>query len=131
VYPNPARTLSILQFPVPKDLSSLRGFLGLTNQLGHFLPDLAHMTVNLRLLLKKDINFLWLQQPHQEDFELICKILTSDLVVRPFDPKLKTELLTDGSKLKGLGYALLQRESDNPPRLVQCGSCLLSPAEKN
>jgi hypothetical protein len=131
VYPDPARTLAIRQFPVPKDLSSLRGFLGLANQLGHFLPDLAHMTVNLRLLLKKDVNFLWLQQPHQEDFELICKILTSDLVVRPFDPKLKTELLTDASKLKGLGYALLQRKSDNRPRLIQCGSRSLSPAEKN
>jgi hypothetical protein len=53
VYPDPARTLAIRQFPVPKDLSSLRGFLGLANQLGHILPDLAHMTVNLRLLLKK------------------------------------------------------------------------------
>jgi hypothetical protein len=76
VYPDPACTLAIRQFPVPKDLSSLRGFLGLANQLGHFLPDLAHITVNLRLLLKKDVNFFWLQQPHQEDFELICKILT-------------------------------------------------------
>jgi hypothetical protein len=53
IYPDPARTLAIRQFPVPKDLSSLRGFLGLANQLGHFLPDLAHMTVNLRLLLKE------------------------------------------------------------------------------
>jgi hypothetical protein len=26
VYPNPARALAICQFPVPKDLSSLRGF---------------------------------------------------------------------------------------------------------
>jgi hypothetical protein len=74
---------------------------------------------------------LWLQQPHQEDFELICKILTSDLVVKPFEQKIKTELLTDASKLKGLGYALLQRDTDNRPRLVQCGSRSLSPAEKN
>jgi hypothetical protein len=51
--------------------------------------------------------------------------------VRPFDPKLKTELLTDASKLKGLGYTLLQRDTDNRPRLVQCGSRSLSPAEKN
>jgi hypothetical protein len=99
-------------------LSSLRGFLGLANQLGHFLPDLAHMTVNLRQLLKKDVHFLWLQQPHQEDFELIYKILTSDLVVKPFDQNLKTELLTDASKLKGLGYALLQCDDDNRPRFV-------------
>jgi hypothetical protein len=112
-------------------LSALGGFLGLANQLGHFLPDLAHMTVNLRQLLKKEVNFLWLQQPHQEDFELICKILTSDLVVKPFDQKLKTKLLTDASKLKGLGYALLQRDENDYPRLVQCGSRSLSPAEKN
>jgi hypothetical protein len=99
--------------------------------LGHFLPDLAHMTVNLRLLLKKDVNFLWLQQPHQEDFELICKILISYLVVKPFDQKLKTEFLTDASKLKGLGHALLQRDTDNRSRLVQCISRSLTPAEKN
>jgi hypothetical protein len=92
---------------------------------------MAHMTVNLRLFLKKDVNFLWLQQLHQEDFELICKILTSGLVVKPFDQKLKTKLLTDASKLKGLGYAFLQRDTDNRPRLVQCRSRSLSSAEKN
>jgi hypothetical protein len=89
------------------------------------------MTVHLRLLQKKDVNLLWLQQPHQEDFELICKKLTSNLVVRPFDPKLKTEMLTDASKLKGLGYALLQLESDNCSQLIQWGSRSLSPAENN
>jgi hypothetical protein len=65
VFPDPKRTMAIDNFPVPTDLTSLRGFLGLVNQLGHFLPDLAHLTVDLRQLLKKDIEFLWLQ-PHQE-----------------------------------------------------------------
>ncbi len=80
VFPDPQRTMAISNFPVPTDLTSLRGFLGLVNQLGHFLPDLAHMTVDLRQLLKKDIEFLWLQ-PHQEAFERIRKVLTSPLVV--------------------------------------------------
>jgi hypothetical protein len=57
------------------------------------LPDLAHLTVDLGQLLKKDAEFMWLQ-PHQEAFELIRQ-------------KLKTELLTDASRLKGLGYALI------------------------
>jgi hypothetical protein len=61
---------------------------------------------------------MWLQ-PHQEAFELICQILTSPLVVKPFSKKLKTELLTDASRLKGLGYALIRRETDSTPRLIQ------------
>jgi hypothetical protein len=62
-FPDPKRTLGIAKFPVLTDLTSLRGFLGLVNQLGHFLPDLAHLTVNLRQLLKKDLELLWLP-PH-------------------------------------------------------------------
>jgi hypothetical protein len=72
---------------------------------------------------------LWLQ-PHQEAFELIRKKLTSPLVVKPFNKKLKTELLTDASRLKGLGYALIQRETDKTPRLIQCNSKSLTSAER-
>jgi hypothetical protein len=36
VFPDPKRTMAIAKFPVPTDLTSLRGFLGLVNQLGHF-----------------------------------------------------------------------------------------------
>jgi hypothetical protein len=52
------------------------------------------------------------------------------LVVKPFDQKLKTELLTDASCLKGLGYALIQREPDGTPRLIQCNSKSLTSAER-
>jgi hypothetical protein len=45
--------MAIGKFPVPTDLTSLRGFLGLLNQLGLFLPDLAHLTVDLRQLQKE------------------------------------------------------------------------------
>jgi hypothetical protein len=129
VFPDPKRTMAIANFPVPTDLTSLRGFLGLINQLGHFLPDLAHLTVDLPQLLKNDIEFLWLQ-PHQEAFELIRHILTSPLVVKPFNQKQKTELLTDASRLKGLGYALIQREPDGTPRLIQCNSKSLTSTER-
>jgi hypothetical protein len=129
VFPGPKRTMAIAKFPVPTDLTSLRGFLGLVNQLSHFLPDLAHLTVDLRQLLKKDVEFTWLQ-PHQEAFELIRQILTSPLVLKPFDQRLKTELLTDTLLLKGLGYALIQRETDGTPRLIQCNSKYLTSAER-
>ncbi|XP_059084399.1 uncharacterized protein LOC131881531 [Tigriopus californicus] len=33
--------------------------------------------------------------------------------------------------LTGLGYALIQREKSGRPQLIQCGSCTLSPAQRN
>jgi hypothetical protein len=93
------------------------------------LPDLAHLTVDLRQLLKKDVEFMWLQ-PHQEAFELIRQILTSPLVVKPFDQNLKTELFTDASHLNGVGYALIQRETDGTSRLIQCNSKSLKSTER-
>jgi hypothetical protein len=52
-------------------------------------------------------------------------------VVKPFDPSLATNLMTDASNLYGLGYTLIQREKDGRPYLIQCGSCTLFPAQKN
>ena len=130
IKPDPAKIQAIEDFPTPKDLSTLRSFLGLANQLGSFIPDLTHMTVSLRQLLKKDTAFIWLED-HQQSFEETKRLLTSDMVVKPFDPKLETQLLTDASRLKGLGFALMQKDIDGNQRLIQCGSRSLTPAERN
>jgi hypothetical protein len=128
VKPDPSKISAIANFPTPMDISSLHSFLGLANQLGHFIPDLAHMTDILRLLLRKDVAFQWLPE-HQEAFSTAKMLLTSDMVVKYFDPLLPTEVLTDASRLKGLGYALVQRDNNNKIRLIQCGSRSLTPTE--
>ena len=130
VKPDPGQVQALRNFPVPSSLTELRSFLGLANQLAFLLPDLAHVTAGLRPLLKKDVAFLWLPE-HQKSFEDTVKLLTSDMIVKPFDPSFKTELLTDASRLKGLGYALIQRAPDSEqPRLIQCGSRALNSAER-
>ena len=131
VLPNADKVASLKKFPRPTDLTSLRSFLGLANQLAFFIPDYAHMTAPLRTLLKKDIAFQW-QQEHEEAFQAAIKLLTSEMIVKPFDPSMTSELLTDASRLKGLGYALLQRSKNDPeaaPRLIQCGSRSLTDTE--
>ena len=121
---------AIRDFPAPTDVSSLRSFLGLANQLGPFVPDLAHLSEPLRGLLKKNVAFQWLPD-HQLAFLRIKKILTSPTVVHPFNTAMDTDLVTDASCLKGLGFALIQRDPADPskPRLIQCGSRSLLPAE--
>ena len=65
--PSPEKVECLASFPRPTDLTSLRSFLGLANQLGSFIPDLTHVTSRLRQLLRKDVHFLWLAE-HESDF---------------------------------------------------------------
>ena len=130
VKPDPAKVEAIRDFPAPKDLTSLRSFLGLANQLGHFIPDLAMATCKMRGLLKKGVVYMWLPE-HEQEFHFVKELLTSPLLVHYFDPTLPTTLLTDASKLNGLGYALIQHDEKGALRLIQAGSRGLTPAERN
>ena len=94
------------------------------------MPDLSQMTREMRELLKKDVAFVWVQEM-DEAFERVKKAMTEQLSVHPFDPKLPIELLTDASKLFGLGFMLLQRKEGERVRIIQCGSFSLTAAQKN
>ena len=130
VMPDPKKVEALRKFPTPENVTQLRSFLGLANQLGFFIPDLAYLTEPIQQLLKKNVAFVWLKD-HADAFDEVRRVLTSDMVVHPFNPSMVTELLTDASRLYGLGYALVQRVSQESKglRLIQCGSRSLLPAE--
>ena len=130
VKPDPERLEAIAAFKQPKNVSELRSFMGLAQQLTTFVPDLAHVTDDLRKLLKKGVEFRWLPE-HEEAFQKIKKILTGDLCTAHYDVNKRTVIMTDASRLHGLGYALIQHDDNGRPKLVQCGSRSLSDAEKN
>ena len=120
IKPDPKRIVSLSNFPVPRDVTGVRSFLGLANQLSGFVPDFAHMTVRLRELTAKKNAFLWLEE-HQREFEKVKKLLTSEMVVTHFDPSLPVTVLLDASRLHGLGYAL-GHYINGRFKLVSCGS---------
>ena len=76
IRPDPERIVSLTRFPVPRDVTGVRSFLGLANQLSGFVPDFAHMTVRLVELTAKKNTFLWLED-HQREFEKVKQLLTS------------------------------------------------------
>ena len=125
---DPDKSRAITDFPRPQSIKDVRSFLGMANQLGCFVHDLAMVTAPLRELLKKDVVFLWTHC--QEDaFQKTKSILTSTKVLSYFDASLRTTILTDASKLYGLGFALIQTRSDGTTSLIQCGSRSLSETE--
>jgi hypothetical protein len=130
VQPDPVKVKAISKFPSPTNVTELRSFLGLVNQLAQFVPNVAHTTEPLRDLLKKSVAFQWLDE-HQRAFEEVKQLLTdpSGMVLAHYDPNLPTSLLTDASRLKGIGFALVQTRHDGSTALIQCGSRFLSDAE--
>ena len=127
--PDPEKLEAITLFRSPRNTTDIRSFSGMANQLSNFHPDLAHMTVHMRKLLQKNVAWQWLPE-HETEFQNAKRFLCSDVVVKPFDPDLKTELLTDASRLNGLGFCLIQREKDGRNRLITCGSCALTPTQQ-
>ena len=128
IRPDPDLVKSIPEYPAPKDKTQLRRFLGMANQFGAFAPDIAHMSSNLRPLTSSTKAFVWLDA-HDSEFNNMKKLLSSDMVVEFFDCRMPTMLMTDASRLHGVGFALMQQGADNRMHLISCGSRSLSPAE--
>ena len=127
IRPDHDKIAGIAKFKTPTNVTELKSFLGLAQQLGFFLPDLSQATSAMRTLLKKNTAWLWTPEIDLE-FHKAKEILTSDAIVKPFDPKLEIVLLTDAARLHGMGYALCQypdkRDEDGKQRLrlVSCNS---------
>ena len=130
ITPDPNLTTTNKDFPTPTNISELRSFMGLANQLASFIPVLAHYTSKIRKLLSQKNAFLWLPN-HEEEFQITKSILCSNMIVKLFDQALKTYLITDASRLHGLGFALLQLEQTNKFGLIQCGSKSLNDTQRN
>ena len=111
-----------------KTLTGIRSFQGATEYLTDFVPDLATKNVHIRNLLKQKNALVW-NETEQQCFEEVKKILTGNLLLAHFDSDLKTELITDASRV-GLGFILWQYHSKiGEWRMVQCGSRAVSETE--
>ena len=122
---DPKKISALVDFPQPKDLKQLRSFLGLANQLAGFVPDYAQHAKPLNDMLKKSSAFVWFDS-QEKAFASIKRILSTNTVIRPFDPERTAYLYTDASRINGIGFALMQSHADadgvNRLKIVQCGS---------
>ena len=109
VDPNKLRAIS--DYPRPTNLTELRSFMGLVEQLAGFSKDVAAAKGPLRPLLSTKNDFLWTSE-HDEAFAAVKRALIQPPVLSHFNPSLDTALHVDASKRNGMGYALLQRHGD-------------------
>ena len=124
---DPEKVKAIAEFPKPTNITDLRSFLGLVEQLAPFSKDTAGTMGPLRPLLSSRNVFHW-DGEHDKAFEDTKKVLVSSPILSSYDPQLETTLYTDASSTKGLGYILTQKHADRH-RLVECGSRFVTDTE--
>ena len=104
--PDPRKIDDIKNLSEPKTEALLQSFSGIVNYFSWFSPNIAKMMYNLRALLKKDTEFLWLPQ-HSTDFKTIVNELCSPKLLKYYDSTKKLHLEVDASQ-KETGMAWLQ-----------------------
>ena len=121
--PDVEKVRAIIQMPLPQNREELRRFLGMVNYFSQFIPNQSEATAPLRSLLKKDVVWIWSHE-HTQAVEHLKEILSSQPVLKFFDPSKPVNLQVDASK-SGLGACILQ---DGHP--IAYASRSLSPKQK-
>ena len=106
---DPEKIKAIAKFPTPTNITDLRSFIGLTEQLAGFSKEVSQALLPLRPLLKSKSHWIW-NNDHAQAFESTKAALCSPPILTTFDPAKPTMLQTEASRLKGLGYVLLQKD---------------------
>ena len=126
---NPAKVSAVTQFPRPKDLKSLRAFLGLMSYYRRFIPCFSTVAHPLYNLTRKDTPFQWSKEC-EAAFDKLRSLLTEAPVLAYPNFQQSFTLETDASGI-GLGAVLSQQQEDGVFRPIAFASRTLQNHERN
>ena len=130
---DPAKIKAIKEAGRPESCSEMKSFLQACQFNAKFMFDseqaYAQLTSPLRKLTHKNARFTWSQEC-EDAYKKIMHALTSENALKPFNPELKTKLITDASPV-GISASLYQEQSNNTWYPVDHASRSLTPTEQN
>jgi hypothetical protein len=129
IQPDPGKVDKIKNFPIPTNITELRGFIGLASYYRCFIQDFAIIVAPMNNLLRKDIPYIW-NEDCQSSFEILKEKLTTAPILTYPDFTKQFLLYTDAS-YKGLGAVLAQEDDNGNEHVIAYASRSLVGAEYN
>lgn len=129
IRPNPNKIEKILNWPIPKSTTQIKGFLGILGYYRKFIRDFAKLTKPLTKCLKKDAQII-----HNDEF-ITCfndckRLLITDPILKYPDFNKTFILETDASDF-ALGAVLSQKFEDGKEHPIAYASRTLNETECN
>ena len=128
IRPDPEKVSAIRNFKTPESVTDVQRFLGMVNQLAKFVPHIATVTKPIRDLLVRKNAWVW-DSPQEKAFKELKQIITSDIVLKSFNPEAETVVSSDASTV-GIGALLKQRQKDGSMAPIMFASRALTPTEQ-
>jgi hypothetical protein len=126
---NPEKLRIIEEFPIPRDLMQLRGFIALASYYRRFVKGFSSIAEPLNRLLKKDTPYRWTKD-QQEAFKKLKRCLTTLPILAYPDFEKPFIVFTDASTF-ALGAILSQKDEQNKERVIAYTSRSLNKHERN
>ena len=125
---DPKKIAAVMEWPAPRHLKDVQGFLGFCNFYRRFIPDFAKIAHPLTALTKKDALFKWSDDCKAAFLRIKQRFQDGDILAH-FDPSRETILETDSSDY--VSGATLSQVVDGVLRPVAFMSKKMLPAECN
>ena len=109
VKPNPEKVRIVRDFPVPKNLKTLRAFMGLANYFRRFVKGFAHIANPLNAFTKKGVRFEWTQSCADAFVKLKRALVSAPILAYP--DFMKEFLLFVDASSTGIGFTLVQNKN--------------------
>ena len=106
IYVDPKKIRAIEDWPVPKDVTDVRSFMGITRYYRRFIEGFSRIENPITSLQKKGNKFDW-NQKCEESFKKLKTLLTSAPILRIADPNKEFVVCIDACN-DGLGGVLTQ-----------------------
>ena len=129
IRPDSEKIAAISNHQPPSTITELHRFLGMTNQLANFMPDLAPINAPLRQLLRKDQSWIW-DEAQATAFQKNKNLLASPSVLAHSSLQRGTIVAADASATS-IGAVFLQVQDNVTKRPLSFISRSLNEAEHN
>jgi hypothetical protein len=103
---DPEKIQAIMDWPIPKYVSDIRSFMGITGYYRKFIEGFSKIAYPITSLQKKGVKFIW-SDKCQESFETLKHLLTTTPILKIENPYKDFVVCTDAC-IEGLRGVLIQ-----------------------